>query len=151
MSPLLIAEYLPFEGITLFCVDIYGEDGQLIQPFVLAISDPSLCICAMRDFAEERHIDTFDVWTSDRTLFGACIGEPGITVFAKHPSDTVTAARRRVESDPDIFREMYVPPLESVEEEAPKLPPLPKWRAWIVEQIRKLLTKIERADKYEIY
>ncbi|MBY3623623.1 hypothetical protein HGO21_29355 [Acinetobacter sp. CUI P1] len=151
MSPLLIAEYLPFEGITLFCVDIYGEDGQLIQPFVLAISDPSLCICAMRDFAEDRHIDTFDVWTSDRTLFGACMGEPGITVFAKHPSDTRTAARRNVESDPDIFREMYVPQPEPIAEEAPKLPPLPKWRAWIAKHIRKLLTKIERADKYEVY
>ncbi|OKP81846.1 hypothetical protein A3844_25000 [Paenibacillus helianthi] len=148
MSPLLIAEYMTFDSITLFCVDIYGADGFLVQPFVLAISDPSVCICAMRDFAEDRHIDAFDVWTADRALYGACMGEPGITVFAKHPSDTYTAARRNVESDPDIFRDMYVPqPVE----EAPKLPPLPKWRARIAIYVRKLLTKIERADKYEIY
>ncbi|MFD2874713.1 hypothetical protein ACFTAO_00060 [Paenibacillus rhizoplanae] len=108
---------------------------------MLAISDPSVCIYAMRYFAEERHIDTFDVWTADRALYGACMGEPGITVFAKHPSDTYTAARQNVERDPDIFREMYVP---QQAEEAPKLPPLPKWRAWLSKHIRNLLTKNRR-------
>jgi hypothetical protein len=151
MSPLLIAEYMTFDGVTLFCVDIYGADGFLVQPFVLAISDPSVCIQAMRDFAEDRHIDTFDVWTADRALYGACMGEPGITVFAKHPSDTYTGARRNVESDPDIFRGMYVPQPEPVVEEAPTLLQLPRWRARIALYVRKLLTKIEGDGKYEIH
>ncbi|MCL6458830.1 MAG: hypothetical protein K6T85_12555 [Gorillibacterium sp.] len=150
MRPLIVAELVTLESITLLSAEIYDECGRLLQPVIVPVSGADACAAIMRDFAELHRIDTFDVWTSDRNLYVACLSEPGISAYIKHSSDT-DSVRHTIERERDVFVDLYVPKPEQPVVIVESLPPLSAWRVWISKCLRVLLKRIEGDDKFEIY
>lgn len=148
MRPLIIAETVTLDTITLLSAELFDEQGRLLQPIIAPITNVADCVEAMKSFALAHDIYTFDVHTADSGIYIRCASEPGISAYIQHPSDTAHVVRT-IERERGIFVELYEPTPEPVEV-APVLPELPAWRVFIAKHLRKLLKQIE-GDLYEIY
>ncbi len=143
MRPLIVSNVERLEATPFLVAILYGQDGQRLDEMIFPFESYELALLIIQELAQRNGVKSFELWTSDNRLYLLSLQTPGIAGTIKHASDTIDT-RRMVEYNADILRELYeIKPL------IPK-PPLPKWRAFLVRTIRKLLKIIEGDGKYEI-
>lgn len=143
MRPLVVANFERIEGTAFIVAILYGEDGQRIDGITLPCDSSTDALAIVRHLAKEYRISTVEMWTSDSGLYVQSLTMAGIYGVIKHPSDT-EETRREIEQSAEILRELYeIKPL------IPKPSP-PKWRAYLISVVRRVLNKLEGDGKYEI-
>lgn len=143
MRPLIITNFEFIDAEQFIVAELYGEDGHLLDCVIMQI-DPVNVIPLIRDFARQYRIETVEMWTSTPEIFTKSLSEVGVAGEIKHPSKTASTRAAIVQRE-DFLREEYG--IRKQEPSEPK-PKLPKWRALLVAHLRKILEKLEGADKY---
>lgn len=129
--PLIIANLECLGAVTFFTAVVYDDKGDRIDELIVEFTDYDdaiLLLQSQTQLSQER----FEVWTSDRELYVACQGVPGIATNIKHRTDT-SDTKRIVERDKDSLTELY---------DVKPLPELSKWRAKAFYYLTKLTLKI---------
>jgi hypothetical protein len=140
MRPLIVANVEYIEASPFLVAILYGQDGQRLDEMILPFESYELALQQIRELAKEYRIQIVGMWTSDKELYILSLQTPGIAGVIKHPSDTVDT-RQTIEHNSELLKELY--------QLTPK-PPLPRWKAFLVCMFRKILNRLEGADRYEI-
>lgn len=147
MKPLIIANFEAVEATKFIVAQLYSEDGQLRDGITLPCDSCSDALFVVRHLAETNRILTaVEMWTSNTGLYLESLKDSGVLGVIKHPSDTIST-RRAIDQDADMLRDIYdIIPLNP----EPTKPKPPKWRAFLILTMRKILNHLEENGKYEI-
>ncbi|MFT9848972.1 hypothetical protein [Aneurinibacillus sp. REN35] len=143
MRPLIIANVETIEASPFLVAVLYDQDGQRLDELILPFESYELSLLIIRELAERNGVESFELWTSDNRLYLLSLQTPGVAGVIKHTSDTADTGYT-IGYNADILKELHDIKLLVTK------PPLPRWRAFLVGAIRKILKQIEGDGKYEI-
>jgi hypothetical protein len=140
---LAIVNVEAIEASKFLVINLYGENGYLIDQIIAPATTEDETVQKLRELAAIYGQKDFECWTSDLTLYKRLLTEPGIAVSLKHRDDTIDTYNAILEHD-SILRELYdIEPIV-------KKPPLPSWRRFILSMLQKLEKIIIGDGKYEV-
>jgi hypothetical protein len=143
MRSLIIANFERIEGTQFLVAILYGDDGHMLDAMTLPCDNSAEALQIVKYLAEKYRLATVEMWTSSSAIYVQSLMEAGVFGVIKHQSDT-TQTKEHIEQDREILIELF-----AVEPLVPKPRP-PRWRAFLVSTLTKLLAKIERNGKFEI-
>lgn len=143
MRPLITANVERIDATPFLVAILSGEDGYMLDALIIPYESPKAAIDHIRQLAAAYRIETVEIWTSTNELFVESLAVPGVAGTIKHRSDTA-ATSRIIEQDREVLAELY-----GIQPITPKAVP-PKWRAFFIRGLRKVLKQLEGDGKYEI-
>ncbi|UMR35896.1 hypothetical protein MJ749_25280 [Paenibacillus polymyxa] len=146
MRPLIITNFEPVEDTAFVVAQLFGEDGYLLDTVMYPCDDPATVIGLTCKLAERHHIDAFELWTRESSVYAASLRKVGVAASIKHPSDVVST-QRVIEENRDVLIELYE--LRPQEEPTP-VRELAGWRRAVVNVLKKLIKRKEGSIGYEI-
>jgi hypothetical protein len=140
---LAIVNVETIEASRFLVINLYGENGYLIDQIIAPTTTEDETVRKLRELALIYGQTDFECWTSDPSLFKRFLTEPGIAASLKHRDDTIDTHYAILEHEP-ILRQLYdIEPIV-------KKPPLPRWRRFILSLLQKLEKIIIGDGKYEV-
>lgn len=144
MKPLVITNVEYVEDVPFFVVVLFNDSGEIDDQITLPYDSPAQVLDKIADLAMEHALYPIDLWTSDRDIYAAALGVPGINAEYHVRSDT-DVTERIVRQDYDILCDLY--DIERYGETGAA--PLPGWRRWIIHLLEKLIKKLKGDGEYE--
>lgn len=137
---LIICNVEYIESTPFFAAILYDQEGQRLDELILPFESYELALLTVRELADRNGVESFELWTSDNRLYVLSLQTAGIAGVIKHASDT-TDTSQMVKHNSEILKELYKLTLK---------PPLPKWRAFLVSILSKLIKQVEGDGRYEV-
>lgn len=147
MRPLVVANFEQIETVQFVVALLYGEDGHLLDGLTLPCDSAAEALAVVLRLAGDHYGgDHIELWTSNTDIYGQSLKTAGVLGEIKHPSDTA-ATQTYIQQHDDILRDVF-----GIDRPGPEIvkPKPPKWRAFLIRQVRKLLKKLEGDGKFEI-
>jgi hypothetical protein len=139
---LAIVNVEAIEASKFLVINLYGENGYLIDQIIALATTEDETVRKLRELALIYGQTDFECWTSDPSLYKRLLTEPGIAVSIKHRDDTIDTYNAILEHD-SILRELY--DIEPIIER----PTLPKWRRFLLALLEKLENSLKGEENDE--
>ncbi|GGD07749.1 hypothetical protein [Pontibacillus salipaludis] len=133
MNPLAVVNVEHIELTPFLVALIYDEKGKQIDDIAVPHESVEASLVKVAEVMIEHRLYPMDVYTSTAELYVEALKHEGFNVSYRVKSDT-SETRRLLESSEEMFREFYEIELEV---------PMPKWRAWVISRLNKLIQIIE--------
>lgn len=148
MRPLMVVNIHKLRGRPFLCAYVYDDNYLLAQVITPATEMPLTKKMREVVWANCEDLPAFDVWTSDESIYLACLTASDITGHFKAQEETSETFRgiedaRTKEALIDLYE--LKDPNEKEQQKQ-----LPKWRAVLISWMRKLIKKLEEETKDEM-